>query len=94
MRKFLTSTPVVFALYIGMIAAGQHALKSLGAPRMVSVWAPVLALGTSWYVVLGRLEKKNYEDAEQQLLAHLDERNQALIEEMEKRDVVIPPTLN
>ena len=84
MKRFITSGPVLITIYIGLIIGGQQALKALNAPKMVAAWAPCLVLGAAWMANVDRLANKEIEAAEADFLKVLDERNEALIEHLEK----------
>lgn len=73
---------------------GIQMLKALKAPPLVASFAPPTVMGVVWFSVLGRIEKRQTKDAEEQFISHLNERNQALIEELDKRDAFGTTTLN
>lgn len=90
MKRFITSSPVLITIYIGLIICGQQALKAFNAPRMVAAWAPPLVMGAAWMKTIDRLSDKQMEKAQADFEKALDERNKALINHLEEPYLKIP----
>ena len=84
MKRFITSGPVLITIYFGLIFGGQQALKAFNAPRLVSAWVPPLVMGAAWMATVDRLSDKQIEAAKADFTKALDERNEVLIEHLEK----------